>query len=83
MTGKELILYILQNNLENTVVLEDGFFVGFMTEDEAAAKFNVGVATIRAWYHCKWIKGTQIGDSLYFLKDVADPRITIKIETGY
>ena len=83
MTGKELILYILQNNLENTVVLEDGFFVGFMSEEEAAAKFNVGVATIRAWYHCKMLKGTQIGDSLYFLKDVADPRIAIKIETGY
>lgn len=83
MTGKELILYILQNNLENTVVLEDGFFVGFMNEEEAAAKFNVGVSTIRAWYHCKWIKGTQIGDSLYFLKDVADPRTTIKMETGY
>lgn len=78
MTGKELILYILQNNLEDTVVLKDGFFVGFMTEEEAAVKFNVGVATIRAWYQCKWIKGTQIGDSLYFLQDVADPRNTIK-----
>lgn len=83
MTGKELILYILQNNLENTVVLEDGFFVGFMNEEEAALKFNVGVATIRAWYSCKWMKGTKIGDSLYFRKDVADPRITIKMETGY
>ena len=83
MTGKELILYILQNNLENTVVLEDGFFVGFMNEDEAALKFGVGVATIRAWYSCNWIKGTKIGDSLYFRKDIADPRITNKIETGY
>lgn len=83
MTGKELILYILQNNLENTVVLEDGFFVGFMNEEEAALKFNVVVATIRAWYSCKWMKGTKIGDSLYFRKDVADPRITIKMETGY
>lgn len=83
MTGKELILYILQNNLENTVVLEDGFFVGFMNEEEAALKFNVGVATIRAWYSCKMLKGTKIGDSLYFRKDIADPRITIKIETGY
>mgnify|MGYP006974346624 FL=1 len=77
MTGKELILYILQNNLENTIVLQDGFFVGFMTEEEAAVKFNVGVETIRAWYTCKWINGTQIGDSLYFLKDVADPRISL------
>ena len=75
MTGKELILYILQNNLEDTIVMKDGFFVGFMTEEEAAVKFGVGVETIRAWYNCRWINGTQIGDSLYFLKDVADPRI--------
>ena len=81
MTGKELILYILQNNLENTVVLEDGFFTGFMNEAEAAVRFNVGVETIRAWYSCKMLNGTKIGDSLYFRKDVADPRITIKIET--
>lgn len=81
MTGKELILYILQNNLENTIVLEDGFFVGFMTEKEAAAKFNVGVATIQAWYNCKMIRGMKIGDVLYFRKDVADPRINIKMES--
>jgi hypothetical protein len=78
MTGKELILYILQNNLEDTVVIKDGVFIGFMTEEEAAVKFEVGVATIRAWYSCGVLKGTQIGDSLYFLKDVADPRTKIK-----
>lgn len=78
MTGKELILYILQNNLEDTVVLKDGVFIGFMTEEDAAVKFGVGTATIRAWYYCDMLKGTQIGDSLYFLKDVADPRIKIK-----
>jgi hypothetical protein len=83
MTGKELILYILQNNLENVVVLDGGIFIGFMTEEEAAVKFNVGVATVRAWYACKCLEGTQIGDSLYFRKDAADPRIKIKMETGY
>lgn len=77
MTGKELILYILQNNLENTIVLEDGFFVGFMTETEAAVKFDVGVEQIKAWYSCKMLKGTRIGDSLYFRKDIADPRMTL------
>ena len=82
MTGKELILYILQNNLENTIVLEDCFFVGFMTEQEAAVKFGVGTATIRAWYACKMLKGTKIGDALYFRKDVADPRITIQNGNG-
>lgn len=77
MTGKELILYILQNNLENTIVLEDGIFVGFMSEDEAAVKFGVGVATIRAWYQCRMINGTKIGETLYFRKDISDPRSTI------
>lgn len=77
MTGKELILYILQNNLEDTVVLDGGVFIGFMTEGDAAVKFNVGVETIRAWYNCKCLNGTKIGDSLYFRKDVADPRITL------
>lgn len=76
MTGKELILYILQNDLENTTVFEDGFFIGFMSEEEAAVKFGVGIATIRAWYACNMIGGFRIGDSLYFLKDVADPRVT-------
>lgn len=83
MTGRELILYILQYNLENTVVLEDGFFTGFMTAEEAAIQFNVGVETIRAWYNCKWITGAKIGDTLYFRKDITDPRITIKMEMGY
>lgn len=77
MTGKELILYILQNNLEDTVVLDGGLFIGFMTEEEAAVKFNVGTATIRAWYSCRMLDGTQIGDALYFRKDVADPRINV------
>lgn len=74
MTGKELILYILQNNLEDVIVLDGCSFVGLMTEEEAAVKFDVGVATVRAWYVCKMLEGTRIGDSLYFRKDVADPR---------
>jgi hypothetical protein len=77
MTGKELILYILHNNLEDVVVLQNGIFIGFMSEEEAAVKFGVGIATIRAWYVCKMLKGTQIGDSLYFPKDAADPRIAL------
>ena len=40
MTGKELILYILQNNLENEVVIKDGIFIWLMNEEEAAAKFG-------------------------------------------
>lgn len=74
MTGKELIMYILQNNLEDEVVIKDGIFVWLMNEEEAAAKFNVGVATIKAWYICGMLDGTKIGEHLYSLRNINDPR---------
>ena len=74
MTGKELILYILQNDLEDVIVMKDGIFVGFMSDEEAAVKFDVGISTIRAWYTCGMLRGTKIGDHLYFLRNVSDPR---------
>lgn len=74
MTGRDLIIYIMQNNLEDEVVLEDGFFVGFMDEDEAAAKFGVGTFTIMAWYSIGALDGIRVGEKLYFLKNTPDPR---------
>lgn len=74
MTGKDLIIYILQNNLEDEVVLKEGFFVGFMDENEAAVKFNVGVWTIWAWYSIGALDGIQVGEKLYFMKNAQDPR---------
>ena len=49
VTGRELIIYILQNNLENEVVLKNGLFIELLNEQEAAVRFNVGIATIKAW----------------------------------
>lgn len=74
MTGKELIVYILQNDLENEVVIKDGIFVWLMNEEEAAVKFCVGVAQVKAWYMCGMLSGTKIGDHLYFLRNCNDPR---------
>ncbi len=74
MTGRDLIVYILQNNLEDDVVLKDGFFVGFMDENETAAKFGVGVWTIKAWYSIGILDGIRVGEKLYFLKSITDPR---------
>lgn len=74
MTGKELILYILQNDLENEIVIKDGVFVWLMTEEEAAVKFDVGVSTVRTWYARGMLNGTKIGERLYFLRNVSDPR---------
>ena len=74
MTGRDLIIYILQNNLEDEVVLKDGVFIGFMDENEAALKFDVGIWTIRAWHLVGTLKGYIVGGKLYFPKNVTDPR---------
>ena len=70
MTGKELIIYILSHNLENDEVIIDGKLVGFMDEDETAAMFGVGPATIKLWHDWGWIKGVTIGGKLYFPQNV-------------
>lgn len=80
MTGKELILYILENDLENEDIIKDGVFIWLMDEKEAAIKFDVGVATVRAWYACEQLDGTKIGDQLYFLRNAKDPRKNEKLE---
>ena len=68
MTGKELIIHILQNNLENEDIL------GLMNEEEAAVKFGVGVCTIHVWSKYGLLKGIRIGNAMFFLKDTPDPR---------
>ena len=48
MTGRDLIIYILQNNLEDEEIFKDGKFIGFVTLNEAAVRLNVGVETVKA-----------------------------------
>lgn len=67
MTGRDLILYILENNLENEPVIKKGTFIGFITAGEAAAKFNVGVETIKLWVKLDMLNGVKIGNEIYIL----------------
>lgn len=65
MTGRELILYILQNHLEDEPIVREGKIIGFLTVSDMAKKFNVGTATIAAWISMDVIDAVKIGDSLY------------------
>lgn len=65
MTCKELIVYILENNLENEPVFRKGKFVGFITDSEAAEKMNVGLATIWTWVGQGKLDAILVGDRLY------------------
>lgn len=58
MTGSELIIYILANNLEDETV-------SFMTMSEAAVKFRVGVETIRVWIISGQLDYIQIDNEFY------------------
>lgn len=74
MTGRDLIVYILQNNLEDELVFQNGKFLGFMTEDEAAVKFNVGLATVRVWVAAGALHGVRLGNIVYIPANAKDPR---------
>ena len=74
MTGRELIIYIMQNGLEDKEIFANDTFLDLMTMNEAAAKFKVGIYTIRSWYLQGYIHGVSIGDSVYIFKNTEDPR---------
>ena len=78
MTGKELIIYILQHGLENAAIFKDGVLVGFMDEHEAAINYGVGVETVKLWYKRGLLNGTEIGNRIYFPKYADDPRKAVK-----
>ena len=65
MTGRDLILYILANGLEDEPVFEDGKFIGFVTIGEAAEKLGVGIATVSVWISQKRLEGAVVGDTIY------------------
>lgn len=74
MTGRDLIVYILKNDLEDTDIFKNGKIYGFLTIKEAAAKLGVGTATILVWYALDEIEGFYAGGELYFPKNIKDPR---------
>ena len=65
MTGRDLIVYILENNLEDEPIFENGKFIGFITLEEAAVKMGVGTATVKALVDLNIIKGVYANSALY------------------
>lgn len=62
MTGKELIIYILENNLENEDIFKDGKFIGFKSLAEVAEETGVGTETVRIWCLLNMIPYITIND---------------------
>ena len=69
MTGRDLIIYILKNGLEDKPVFKDGKFIGFLTAEEAAVKKQVGPATIQAWVDLGFVEGVTVKPGIYIPVD--------------
>lgn len=68
MTGRELIIYILNNHLENEDIFKDGVLVGFESELEVAARLGFGVATVRTMYKLGILPGFTLGEHVFIIK---------------
>ena len=80
MTGRDLIIHILQNGLENEPVFKDGRLLGFMTAIEAAVTFDTGLATIQIWFERGLLDGIIIGNELYIPANAKYPGTENKFE---
>ena len=66
MTGRELIMYILENHLEDEPVFRNGTFGCYVSDVKFAEMLGVGVATVRAWIMMGRIKDAiMIGDAMF------------------
>lgn len=75
MTGRELILYILQNYLEDQEIFTNGKFLDFMTVKDAAVKFEVGESTIRVWAKMNMFPSIQVGEEIFIPKTAPNPKV--------
>ena len=64
MTGRDLIIYILQNNLEDREIIQDGCLIGFYSLEEYAKDMYVGIETIKALIKIGKIKSVEIGGKI-------------------
>ena len=74
MTGRDLIIYILKNSLEDEQVFDFGVLLGFITPEDAAKKFEVGLATINAWVEMGLLRSIKIGESIFIPADEKSPK---------
>lgn len=65
ITGKDLIIYILENNLENAPVFNNGRFLMFSTINETAVRFNTGPTVVKIWVERGDLPYVKIGNEIY------------------
>lgn len=70
MTGRDLIVYILTNHLENVEIRNGKLMVSgndFMKDEQVASILGVGMATIRAWYENDYFEGAYREEGIIYI----------------
>lgn len=74
MTGKQVMQWILMQDLYDTIIIDDLIITEmFMDETEAAVEYGVGTATIRTWYEEGMLKGIKIGETVLYHRHQDNP----------
>lgn len=73
MTGRDLIVYILENKLEDRPVFDNGEFLGFVSVAEAAERCGVGIGTVCVWISQGLIYGIKVNDEIYVPANFKSP----------
>lgn len=78
MTGKDVILFILNHNLVDTKI--DGYALNelFLTVEKAAVKFGIGTNSLKDMIRIGLIDCVEFDGEIYIYKDVVLPTSTVK-----
>lgn len=69
MDGRELIIYILKNGLENENIFSKEFLRFMPTIEIVAVTFNVGTATVEYWVQNDCLHAIEIEGQTYITPD--------------
>lgn len=72
MTCKELVIYILENNLLNEPVFDGERFVGFITDGDAAEELKIGPASLDVLLNIYEVECVDINGVRFVPYDFAD-----------
>lgn len=70
MTGRDLIVYILTNHLENAEIRNGKLMVSgndFMKDEQVASILGVGMATIKVWYENDYFEGAHREEGVIYI----------------
>ena len=77
MTGKELMMAIIENDMEDEDIFGDKGLFGFLhvkllPVEQVALRYRVGVETVHAWCLLGRMKEIRIGGKIYILMEDKD-----------